>query len=214
MQKEIQMGETITPTEVIEPQAPVEPIGEAASKEALERYKSDMFKYKASNDKLKKELEDIRNSQLKANKNWEQYGKEQETKASIAEERLQMVEQTYLQERKNSVLNSVAVRAGMIDLELLGVLDMPEVQVETTSSGKIIVHGAEAAIQSLKSRKPHLFQSKAPSINPQTPEVLPSQSGKTSIIDINKLEDAWKKNPTQANQDALRKAINDYKKNQ
>lgn len=185
---------------------------EVVPKEVFERTKADMFKYKSQLDQMQKTIDEMKINRLKETQNWEEVAKAKEREAESYKERNALMEQAFVQSKKDDLLKNAAIKYGMIDLDLLGALDLPEVQVETTTSGKIVVHGADAAIQSLKVRKPHLFKSMAPSINPQTPEVVASGNGQIGYADLSKLEAEWKKNPTETNKKAYFDAIIKFKK--
>lgn len=208
------MSEINTQTEqqVVQPTDTTQQNTEVVPKDVFERTKADMFKYKSQLDQMAKTIEEMKINRLKETQNWEEVARAKEKEADSYKERNQLMEQAFIQGKKDDVLKTSAIKHGMVDLDLLGALDLPEVQVETTSSGKIIVHGADAAIQSLKVRKPHLFKQSTPSINPQTPEVVASGNGQLGIVELQKLEAEWRKNPTEGNKRAYHDAIIKFKK--
>ena len=214
------MEPTSSPTAPLDPNAPpqnppapapVEP--ELVPKEIFDRYKSDVFKYKTKVEALEKELEDKKLQSLKNSQNWEEIAKLKEQEAEEAKQDRDRLKQAVMDREKHSALRQEALKSGINpasipDLELL---DFAEISLETTSQGKIIVHGADKAIQNLKMLRPHWFHSKPTTINPASPETLQSMNGLLSVADIQKLESDYKKNPGPTTEKALRDAIQKFK---
>ncbi len=78
------------------------------------------------------------------------------------------------------------VETAVDDLELM---ELKDVIVETTSTGRVNVIGAKSAAERIKSIRPHWFsEGRVPNINGRQPEVRTSGSGATSYEELQKLE--------------------------
>ncbi len=183
------------------------------SQEVFDRMKKDMFKHKEDADKAKKAMDEQRLARLKETQNWEAVAKEKEQEALEEKNRRQALESSIVQHQKFMALKNEALKQNMhpSSLDDLELLDLPEVNVETTSTGKILVTGADRAIANLKTLRPHWFKQNVTSINPATPETIQTNQNTITIADLEKLEQEYKKNPTQANKQAYFTAIQKYK---
>lgn len=183
------------------------------AQDVFERQKKDMLKYKEEAQALKKQNEEARLQRLKETQNWEAVAKEKESEAAQERQRREALESSIVQHQKFMALKTEALKQNMhqSSLDDLELLDLPELQVETTSTGKILVTGADRAIANLKTLRPHWFKQNAPSINPATPETHQAPSDKVTMEVLAKLEQDYKKNPTQANKEAYSNAIKKYK---
>jgi hypothetical protein len=208
------MSETVETTEVKPEttQAPTIPEG-FVSQEVFERQKKDLFKYKEEASNHKKALDEQRLARLKETQNWEAVAKEKEQEAESEKQRRQTLESSIIQHQKFSALKTEALKQNMhpSSLEDLELLDLPEINVETTSTGKILVTGADRAIAGLKALRPHWFKQNTPSINPQAPETHQVNPNNITLADLEKLEKAYKLNPIQVNKDAYYNAIQRFK---
>lgn len=207
-------------TEPVENQPAPKPQDEASnipsgfvSQDVFERTKKDMFKYKQDAENAKKLMDEQRLQRLKETQNWEAIAKEKEQEAVEERNRRQTLESSIVQHQKFMALKNEALKQNMHpnSLDDLELLDLPEVSVETTSTGKILVTGADRAIANLKTLRPHWFKQNAPSINPATPETIQTNQSSITIADLAKLEAEYKKNPTQANKQAYFLAIQKFK---
>lgn len=208
------MSDLQTPETTVVPEAKAPTIPEGfVTQEVYDRMKKDMFKHKADSENNKKAVDDQRLARLKESQNWEAVAKEKEQEAQDEKAKRQNLETSLVQHQKYQSLRTEALKHGMHpgSLEDLELLDLPEVSVETTSTGKILVTGADRAISNLKTMRPHWFQTKAPSINPSSPESTQVNQQQITTDDIIKLEAEFKKNPIQANKDAYFNAIKKYK---
>lgn len=210
------MSEEQKPQEPVDqqPQEPQIPEG-FVSQDVFERTKKDMFKYKAEAESAKKAADDLKVQRLKETQNWEALAKQREQEALDEKTKRERLESSLIQSQKFTALKQEALKhnihpSSLDDLELL---DLPEVNVETTSTGKILVTGAERAILNLKSLRPQWFQQKAPSINPSSPEAIQVNPQQVTLQDLSKLEAEYKKNPTNENKVLYFNAIKKFKTN-
>lgn len=202
------------PVDPAAPPANPQPPEPPAVDPAFKRIKDDLFKAKKEKDDALAEVQRLKEEKLKAAKNWEEIAKLKETEAKSEKDRRERLEKAIVERDKNLALREEAVKAGInpMSLQDLDMLDFSEVDIETTSSGKIIVHGAAQAIQGLKLRRPHWFSQKPPSVNPHTPEnTQPSAPGSMTPSRALELEKAYRKNPTQENKLAYEKSLKDLR---
>lgn len=216
------MSEVQTTTEQTSPNQPLPPQIQDdsvkvpdgfVSQEVFERTKKDMFKFKQEAENLKKLTDEQRLQRLKETQNWEAIAKEKEQEAQEERRKRETLESSIVQHQKFMALKTEALKHGMYpsSLEDLELLDLPEVNVETTSTGKILVTGADRAIANLKTLRPHWFKQNAASINPSSPETIQTNSAQITTAELDKLAEAYKKNPTQENKQAYFNAIQKYK---
>lgn len=128
----------------------------------------DLHKFKKEAEKYKQTLEADKVARMKEQNQWKELAEQRELQAKEATEKAERLQSSYLGEKKFGALSAAASKLGlrqeaMSDLEML---DLSEIQIETTSTGKINVLGAEKYAERLKTLKPHWFQEKvAPSVN-------------------------------------------------
>lgn len=133
-----------------------------------ERALADMHKYKGEAAKLKKEAEDRATAAMKEQNQWKELAELKENEAKAAKEEKERIQNSFLGERKYSTVKEKCKALGLraeaeSDLEML---DLESVTVETTSTGKINILGAEKFAERLKTLKPHWFSDKsAPNVN-------------------------------------------------
>lgn len=206
-------GDTTTATNGQAPAeaAPAEtPQPEVVSKDVYERMKTDMLKAKQKADEVQKLLEQQKLQALKATQNWEEVAKVKEQEAEDFRKKYDGLSKAVVESKKYEVLKTEAMKSGINSISLadLELLDFPELEIETTSQGKIIVHGADRAISNLKTLRPHWFSAKPASVNPTSPETKHAVSGVMTVNQLNELEKAWHKDRTpqskKAYEDALR----------
>lgn len=125
-----------------------------------------------------KELLDAKNKSeeenLRANKQWKELAERHEKTAKDWQEKFSGLSQSVVKDKKISAVREAALKSGIRQeaLQDLEMLELRDVQVETTSTGRINVLGAETAISNLKTLRPHWFGgSSGPGVNTNTPGV-------------------------------------------
>lgn len=201
------------PEPVIPPKENPQPTD--VSQELFNKYKTDSAKYQNELKAKDAELEAMKMAKLKEAKNWQEIARIKEEEAAASRQETNSLKQAVVNQHKSISLRAAASKAGInpSSLDDLDLLDFDEVNVETTSQGKILIHGADAAILRLKTLRPHWFLKSPSAVNPQSPEVRSSASGGMDISTILNFEKEYKKNPQNAvarknYEDALRQ----YKK--
>lgn len=147
---------------------------DTVAREDHERALADLHKYKKEAAKYKESLEADKVNRMKEQNQWKETAQHWETKAKQMESESEQVKTSYLNEKKYNALHAAASKFNLrpeaiSDLESL---DLSEIQIETTSTGKINVLGADKFAERLKTLKPHWFQDKsAPNVNTSTQRV-------------------------------------------
>lgn len=144
-------------------------------KAEMQKVLDDMMKYKKQAREFEGKIKDQEVTDLKRQEEWQKVAELKEREASEAVEKSTRLEASFLNERKFSALKNAALANGirkeaLSDLELLDFSD--DVAIETTSTGRINVIGAEAAIKRLKADRPYWFGKSMGSINPGSPEIV------------------------------------------
>ncbi len=191
---------------VVDPQTP--PVDDSDT-----RIKKDMLRYKDENAQLKAQIEADKLKGHKEKEDWKTVAEHHETKAKEYEQKFTGLQSALVNEKKQSALKAEAQKHGinpasLSDLELL---DFDEVQVETTSTGKIMVSGQDRAIAKLKTLRPHWFSTTVPSVNPSTPNVGIPNSNVVSLADLNAAEAQYKKTKSEADKKTYYEIITKYK---
>lgn len=154
----------------------------------LARAKQLEEKEKTAREALKgKELE-----QMRANEKWQEIAEIKTREAEEAEKRYKSTVKAVQNDRKFSKLREAALAAGMRKeaLDDIELYDFPEVQVETTEAGNIVVNGVKAAIDSLKVRRPYLFGNKSGNLNSALPEV--KNGSRINVSQVLAAEKKWR----------------------
>ena len=137
-------------------------------------------------DKLIKEKEE---SDLAKEQEWQKLAEMRASERDQAKEELNGLRDSLVMNKKMTALELVANNLGIRDVndvERFGLIN--DVVVESTSTGKVNVLGAEEAIKKLKADKPYLFKSGGSSLNPADPEVVSGKSISFSDIEKERLK--------------------------
>jgi len=176
------------------PQTPVEPPQvEMVSKAELEKVLSDMHKFKAQVKEQQVMLERANVEKLKATSDWKAVAEVKEQEADTAKREAEQLKAAFVNTQKLGSVREAALKAGLIAsaVDDLDLLEYPEISVETTSTGRFNVLGADKAVQRLRTIRPHWFKSNVPNVNAISPDV--TSPGKITWEQIQKLEAEAKK---------------------
>lgn len=178
-----------------------------------DRYKRDMLKYKEEVQALKRQNDELKLKTHREKEDWKTVAEHHEVKAKEFEQKYSGLQSALINEKKVAALTIEAQKHGinpaaLADLELL---DFPELSVETTSTGKILVSGQDRAIAKLKTLRPHWFTSSVPSVNPSTPNLSAPISDKVTLADLSAAEAAYQKTRSDADREKLSQMIKKYK---
>lgn len=186
---------------------------EAISKTAYERLQADLYKQKQTARELAAKLKEKEDAATKAEEDKLRKNKEYETladrykkEADDAKTEKERLNKAYLNDKKHSAVKEAAMKLGIRNeaLDDLEMLDLSDVTVETTSTGRVNVLGTDKFAERLKTLKPHWFGGKAPNVN--TDDLKVQAGKKITMAEILKLEkEAKKTNDNTAYHAALKK---------
>lgn len=163
----------------------------------------------AAREELKrKEMKD-----LERNQEWQKVSEIKEKEAEEAKNKYNGLKEAMVRREKYNALVQAAIAGGILSeakADLAGV-DLKELKIETNEEGDFSVLGADRLVSKLKTLKPHWFRTTQPNINPVTPSAT-SSSSNSSWENLKKLESAWKKTNSKADEAAYREALLSIKK--
>ena len=141
---------------------------------------------KAENARIAKQLKEIQDAaeadkldKLTKGKQYKELADTYERENKELKEKYTKLTQSVVESKKFDSVKDAAVKMGLrpevvSDLELV---DMDGVIVETTSTGKINIIGADRFAERLKAAKPHWFTEGAPNLNTKNPKLRIEGSG-------------------------------------
>lgn len=137
----------------------------------LERALTDLHKHKKQNRELsdqlaalRKQVEDLNQSKLQEKENWkEAFEAERKLREEDSKKHKSFLEST-ITDKKRGAITAAALKAGLVNEADIDFFPIDEVEVEYTTSGRIIVHGAESVVEAQKKVRPYLFKSEKPPI--------------------------------------------------
>ena len=159
-------------------------------------------KAKEAGEKLKTmedERENAKISAMKEKEDWKKLAELREQEATELKKRLDTTGKATTEYFKKAEIRAQAMKAGIREsaLDDLDLLQFSEVNVETTSTGRINVLGADKAVERIKATRPFWFEDKkAPAIDTTNPKV--SKGQKLNMKDILKLQKEGKTEEYQA----------------
>lgn len=152
---------------------------EVVPKSELQKALDDLMKFKKQARELEGKIKDREMQELTQKQEWEKIAKIKEQEAQAAIEKANMLESSFLNQKRFDALKSAALAQGirkeaLNDLELIDFND--DVAIETTSTGRINVVGADSAIKKLKAQRPYWFGKSMGAVNTDSPGETTSQA--------------------------------------
>lgn len=154
-----------------------------------ERAISDMHRFKDRSRQLESELQQMRSqldeverSRLREKEDYKSLYERSEAERQELFKKHQGLQDSITLNAKYAAVKTAAVKAGLRSEaeDDLSLLDFDGVTVETTSEGRVITHGQDLYVESIKKKKPHWFKpDKAPSVN--------SGGGPRSSVDLGEI---------------------------
>lgn len=140
------------------------PQPEVVEKAEFEKIAKQAAKMKAELEKAKAALEADKIARMKEQNQWKELAEAREREAMEHKSKAEQIQQSYLNEKKFGALHSAVSKLNILPEALsdLDMLDLSSLEIETTSTGKINVLGADKFAERLKAMKPHWFQNKQP----------------------------------------------------
>lgn len=142
-----------------------------------ERALADLNRFKKAAEKAAQEKKEAETARLKKENDYKTLAEQKEQEAKEAREEADRLKSSYVNDRKFNAVRQQCDALGLrpeaiSDLESL---DLEDIQIETTSTGKINVLGADRFAKALKAKKPHWFADKAaPKVNTNGQRILDS----------------------------------------
>lgn len=140
-------------------------------KKQADEYKKKVREYET---KMKSQTE----TELKQKEEWQKFAQLKEQEAGEYRTKYEALQQNLVVEKKYNALKNEAVKLGLrqeaiSDLELV---DLSDIQIESTSTGKYNVLGAEKYAERLKAVRPHWFGGQTVNVNTSSVRVQGSES--------------------------------------
>ncbi len=174
--------------------------GEQVSVTAYNAVKGDMHKYKEEARKNAEALKAFQDKEMQQKEQWKEFGKAKEGEAVEYKNKYDTLVSSINDRSKIAAVKSECIKLGLIDAAAddLEILEMKDVVVETTSTGRVNVIGAKSAAERIKSLKPHWFNDqRAPNVNGRPPGVNNGTGNTVTYADLTKLEAEAKKSGDQ-----------------
>lgn len=132
---------------------------ETVSKAEFDKVLAELHKHKKTATTLKDAADADKTTRMKEQNQWKELAEANEKKAADALAESTRIQTSFLSEKKFSALQSKCTALGLrpeavSDLEML---DLADITIETTSTGKVNVLGADKYAERLKTLKPHWF---------------------------------------------------------
>lgn len=155
---------------------------EMVSKAELKKVLDQLHVHKARAKELEEKIATEEESKLKANNQWKELAEANEKKAKDAELKAAKLQESYINNGRFNAVKEKCVALGLHPnaADDLAGLDLSDITVETTNTGKVTYLGADKFAERVKTLKPHWFTEKAPPVvNTNGQRVLDSQGAVT-----------------------------------
>lgn len=188
-------------------------VKEVVPKSAYEEVMNDLHsyksKYKELNDKLSSfeaEKENLKVKSLKDKEEWQKLAEVREREAEDLKKKLEATSKSTSNYFKRAEVRQQALKAGIKEnaIDDIDLLSLDDVIVETTSTGKVNVLGADKFVDRLRATKPHWFTDKT---DPKVVTTSPTATKPSSVSakDVAKLYKEGKMAEYNEAMDKLRK---------
>lgn len=171
----------------------LEPESNTVDKDLFEKFKQDNAKFKKRTQELEAQLEVERRNKLKEKEDWKSYAETLEKELESTKTERQALSQAMIYDKKVEAIRTAALASGVRKdaIKHLEKFGTDGVDIETTSTGRINILGAEQFVARLKAEAPYLFDVKGSKVNAESPGMV----GKSEITieKLNELRDHWKK---------------------
>lgn len=204
------VNDQVEGTEVTEETKTEETVVEAktVSKDAYDKVMQDMHKYKKALREIEAGKKQAELQSLKEKQEWQKVAEIKEKEAMEAREQKEKLTKAVVTDKKMSAIREAAMKAGILDsaLDDIELLNWNDVEVETTSSGRINVLGAEDGVKRLKTLKPHWFGKSTSKVNSKIPDV----NQKSDVVTVEKLSKLRKEAMQSGDYSAYKPAFEAY----
>ena len=133
----------------------------------VEGLKKQLSEFKTKTKEYETQSKQQQEASMRQKEEWQKLAELKETEAKEYKTKFDGLQQSLIVEKKYNALKNEAVKLGLrqeaiSDLELV---DLSDIQIESTSTGKMNVLGAEKYAERLKAIRPHWFGGNAPNVN-------------------------------------------------
>ncbi len=144
------------------------------SREQFERVSKDMHRFKEEAKAAKLKAEELERQRLKeANDYKTLYEQERQAKEELAQKQERLTQATIYDKKHSAVVAAFKAKGLRKEAEIdVENLSLDELQIETTSTGRINVLGVDEFVERQKQLRPHWFKSGSSKVNADTPEVV------------------------------------------
>lgn len=170
------------------------PPADKVDKTVHDQVKADLFKTKEKLRKFEEEKQAAADAQMKANNQFKELLEAREAELTELKTKDKVKDKVIADTLKYSAVQEMAVKAGIRKeaLKDLDLVALEDVQIETTSTGRMNVLGADKFVDRLKASRPHWFGAAgAPRINGGLPGA--GEGGKITARDLLTAGEAAKK---------------------
>jgi hypothetical protein len=174
-----------------EANAPADEVQENIPYNEFKSVKNDMHRFKEDARKAAEELKAFRDKEMRDKEQWKEYSANKEKEANEWKTKYDTLSDSIRDRAKISAVREASLKLGLVETAVddLELMELKDVIVETTSTGRVNVIGAKSAAERIKSLRPHWFsENRAPNINGRQPEVRTSSGGQTTYEELTKLE--------------------------
>lgn len=184
--------------EVNQPVAEEELLAEPKVENSIpEEFKQDLFKWKSQAREREKQLEALQEklksfeeTRLAEKEDYKSLYERTKEEKLLLDNKLKQNTQAFVNNTKMSKVKEYALQNGIRKeaLDDLEMLDLEDVIIETTNTGRMDVIGADDFVSRIKDQKPHWFESRrAPSVNNNPSDYRPN-NGTISVSELLELQ--------------------------
>jgi len=157
----------------------------------------DMHAFKSQKKELEKKVQELEITNLEQKEDWKATSEVHKKRAEEFENKYSGLKDSIFDNEKYNAIRNLALKAGIREEaeDDLSLVKLSGVEVESTSEGRMIVHGADTFVEKLKQQKPHWFKSNdVPKFNSGGANTSPIQDRELTAAYMVQLE---RKNPKQ-----------------
>lgn len=141
-------------------------VKKAVSFEDHQRALSDLQKYKSQLKEVSSKVEEVEKARLKEREDYKTLYEQANAKALELEKKHIEFQTEREKEARRQAVATQLLKAGLRNEEDIDLLTFDGVVVEKTDQGRMLVHGVDEYVSTLKKKKPYWFQDQsAPNIN-------------------------------------------------
>ena len=174
--------------------------GKTVSWDNHQRAINDMHRFKKEKRDLETKLGDLESERLKEKEDYKTLSERHEASSKEWQGKYEGLNSSLQNDRKYSAVRESAIKAGIRSeaLDDLGRLELDGVELELTTNGRMLVHGADEYVEGLKKPKAHWFKDKKmPTVNTGGAGVEPTSTEKLTASKLVELERKLRGNPVE-----------------